>query len=273
MNWAHFWRKLESFFSSTGWDYQINMWQSLQGQLGRMRRWCWFDDQGITKWDYDQNQFWWRSYLPVSSKSLPALISSIWSHLLQQRNIFSFLYKNIYINARNMFFSSKKSNFSARCSSQFATENQDWSLIHLDLHLILITILALRHFAINYKNRTRRKGRINRRQAKGPDQLSSMSGAFSHFGNPFRIKDPEILFQINLFIKGSFENYNYVYVYLIDSPLIWFVSGMYPNSFLVLGAVGVIRLACRQIANTTFPFLSHRLKSSSDITKTKPNQN
>ena len=27
-----------------------------------------------------------RSYLPVSSKSLPALISSIWSHLLQQRN-------------------------------------------------------------------------------------------------------------------------------------------------------------------------------------------
>ena len=172
-----------------------------------------------------------------------------------------------------MFFSSKKSNFSARCSSQFATENQDWSLIHLDLHLILITILSLRHFAINYQNRTRRKGRINRRQAKGPDQLSSMSGAFSHFGNPFRIKDPEILFQINLFIKGSFENYNYVYVYLIDSPLIWFVSGMYPNSFLVLGAVGVIRLACRQIANTTFPFLSHRLKSSSDITKTKPNQN
>lgn len=122
-----------------------------------------------------------------------------------EKYIFIFI-ENIYINARNMFFSSKKSNFSARCSSQFATENQDWSLIHLDLHLILITILALRHFAINYQNRTRRKGRINRRQAKGPDQLSSMSGAFSHFGNPFRIKDPEILFQINLFIKGSFEN-------------------------------------------------------------------
>ena len=38
---------------------------------------------------------WHRSYLPVSSKSLPALLSSIWSHLLQQRNIFSDV-KEIY---------------------------------------------------------------------------------------------------------------------------------------------------------------------------------
>ena len=67
---------------STRWEYQMagfarSVWKS-------QTIWCWIHPW--PKWRKVSKVE--RSYLPVSSKSLPALLSSIWSHLLQQRNIF-----------------------------------------------------------------------------------------------------------------------------------------------------------------------------------------
>ena len=93
------------FFFNSGWDYQIveftrAVWKMVLIHDQIITIWLWSNFVTLTNlikrmWSkisrVEKSSKMSRvekSYLPVSSKSLPALLSSIWSHLLQQRNIF-----------------------------------------------------------------------------------------------------------------------------------------------------------------------------------------